>query len=244
MNKLENIVGVAIGSRHDVSSGDVSLNAVVMAGENENGEHVFFRGFDICLSTNTITLSETGTLVERMEELALMRALMQTGTLSIDGSGFARGCKLSGGDLDALESRLQSLEIIKRVVDALQLQARARHQCVDHSGFKKHRDNLQGIGSDAPLHYKDRQNGFGYINLGNHPIKLVFYQVSEDMYRMVDGLRLDSLTRSRCSSGARGDAHRSRRASVRPNDAGLYEACQYRCRGVCRYVEAVSSHRS
>ncbi|MFR7670779.1 MAG: hypothetical protein ACLU0O_08955 [Collinsella sp.] len=51
----------------------------------------FLQGFDICLSTNTITLSETGTLVERMEELALMRALMQTGTLSIDGSGFARG---------------------------------------------------------------------------------------------------------------------------------------------------------
>lgn len=52
----------------------------------------------------------------------------------------------------------------------------------------------KGLVENAPLRYKDRQNGFGYINLGNHPIKLVFYQVSEDMYRMVDGLRLDDLT--------------------------------------------------
>ena len=194
LNKLENIVGVAIGSRHVVSSGDVSLNAVVMAGENENGEHVFFRGFDICFSTNTITLSETGTLVERMEELALMRALMQTGTLSIDGSGFARGCKLSGGDLDALESRLQSLEIIKRVVDALHYKPELDISALTTQDLRNIGTLYKGLVENAPLHYKDRQNGLGYITLGNHPIKLVFYQVSEDMYRMVDGLRLDDLT--------------------------------------------------
>ena len=194
LNKLENIVGVAIGSRHVVSSGDVSLNAVVMTGENENGEHVFFRGFDICFSTNTITLSETGTLVERMEELALMRALMQTGTLSIDGGGVARGCKLSGGDLDALESRLQSLEIIKRVVDALHYKPELDISALTTQDLRNIGTIYKGLVENAPLHYKDRQNGFGYITLGNHPIKLVFYQVSEDMYRMVDGLRLDDLT--------------------------------------------------
>ena len=194
LNKLENIVGVAIGSRHVVSSGDVSLNAVVMTGENENGEHVFFRGFDICFSTNTITLSETGTLVERMEELALMRALMQTGTLSIDGGGVARGCKLSGGDLDALESRLQLLEIIKRVVDALHYKPELDISALTTQDLRNIGTIYKGLVENAPLHYKDRQNGFGYITLGNHPIKLVFYQVSEDMYRMVDGLRLDNLT--------------------------------------------------
>ena len=194
LNKLENIVGVAIGSRHVVSSGDVSLNAVVMTGENENGEHVFFRGFDICFSTNTITLSETGTLVERMEELALMRALMQTGTLFIDGGGVARGCKLSGGDLDALESRLQSLEIIKRVVDALHYKPELDISALTTQDLRNIGTIYKGLVENAPLHYKDRQNGFGYITLGNHPIKLVFYQVSEDMYRMVDGLRLDNLT--------------------------------------------------
>ena len=194
LNKLENIVGVAIGSRHVVSSGDVSLNAVVMTGENENGAHVFFRGFDICFSTNTITLSETGTLVERMEELALMRALMQTGTLSIDGGGVARGCKLSGGDLDALESRLQLLEIIKRVVDALHYKPELDISALTTQDLRNIGTIYKGLVENAPLHYKDRQNGFGYITLGNHPIKLVFYQVSEDMYRMVDGLRLDNLT--------------------------------------------------
>lgn len=194
LNKLENIVGVAIGSRHVVSSGDVSLNAVVMTGENENGEHLFFRGFDICFSTNTITLSETGTLVERMEELALMRALMQTGTLSIDGGGVARGCKLSGGDLDALESRLQLLEIIKRVVDALHYKPELDISALTTQDLRNIGTIYKGLVENAPLHYKDRQNGFGYITLGNHPIKLVFYQVSEDMYRMVDGLRLDNLT--------------------------------------------------
>ena len=194
LNKLENIVGVAIGSRHVVSSGDVSLNAVVMTGENENGEHVFFRGFDICFSTNTITLSETGTLVERMEELALMRALMQTGTLSIDGGGVARGCKLSGGYLDALASRLQLLEIIKRVVDALHYKPELDISALTTQDLRNIGTIYKGLVENAPLHYKDRQNGFGYITLGNHPIKLVFYQVSEDMYRMVDGLRLDNLT--------------------------------------------------
>ena len=99
LDKLENIVGVAIGSRHVVSSGNVSLDAMVMTGENEKGEHVFFRGFDINLSTNKITLNEAGTLTERVEDLALMRAMMQTGELSIDGNGFARGCKLGEGDL-------------------------------------------------------------------------------------------------------------------------------------------------
>ena len=194
LNKLENIVGVAIGSRHVVSSGDVSLNAVVMTGENENGEHVFFKGFDICLSTNTITLNETGTLVERMEELTLMRAMMQTGALSIDGSGFARGCKLSGGDLDALESRMQSLKIIKQVVDALHYKPELDISALTTQDLRNIETIYKGLVENAPLHYKDRQNGFGYITLGNHPIKLVFYQVSEDMYRMVDGLRLDDLT--------------------------------------------------
>lgn len=194
LNKLENIVGVAIGSRHVVSSGDVSLNAVVMTGENENGEHVFFKGFDICLSTNTITLNETGTLVERMEELSLMRAMMQTGALSIDGSGFARGCKLSGGDLDVLESRMQSLKIIKQVVDALHYKPELDISALTTQDLRNIETIYKGLVENAPLHYKDRQNGFGYITLGNHPIKLVFYQVSEDMYRMVDGLRLDDLT--------------------------------------------------
>ena len=59
----------------------------------------------------------------------------------------------------------------------------------------------KGLVEGELLHYKNRQNGFGYITLAGHPIKLVFYQVSEDMYRMVDGLRLDDLTVSVFSQG-------------------------------------------
>ena len=201
LNKLENIVGVAIGSRHVVSSGDVSLDAVVMTGENENGEHISFKGFDICLPTNTITLNETGTLAERMEELALMRAMMQTGELFIDGSGFARGCKLSGGDLDALESRMRSLKIIKQVVDALHYKPELDISALTTQDLRNIETIHWGLVEGELLHYENRQSGNGYVTLADHPVKLVFYQVAEDMYRMVDGLRLDDLTVSVFSRG-------------------------------------------
>lgn len=201
LDKLDNIVGVAIGSRHVVSSGDISLNAMVMTGENVKGEHVFFRGFDINLSTNKITLNETGTLAERVEDLTLMHAMMQTGELSIDGNGFARGCKLGEGDLAPLENRMQSLEIIKRVVDTLHYKPKLDVGVLSPQDLRNIKTIHKGLVEGELLHYKNRQNGFGYITLAGHPIKLVFYQVSEDMYRMVDGLRLDDLTVSVFSQG-------------------------------------------
>lgn len=201
LDKLDNIVGVAIGSRHVVSSGDISLNAMVMTGENVKGEHVFFRGFDINLSTNKITLNETGTLAERVEDLTLMHAMMQTGELSIDGNGFARGCKLGEGDLAPLENRMQSLEIIKRVVDTLHYKPKLDVGVLSPQDLRNIETIHKGLVEGELLHYKNRQNGFGYITLAGHPIKLVFYQVSEDMYRMVDGLRLDDLTVSVFSQG-------------------------------------------
>lgn len=201
LDKLDNIVGVAIGSRHVVSSGDISLNAMVMTGENVKGEHVFFRGFDINLSTNKITLNETGTLAERVEDLTLMHAMMQTGELSIDGNGFAHGCKLGEGDLAPLENRMQSLEIIKRVVDTLHYKPKLDVGVLSPQDLRNIETIHKGLVEGELLHYKNRQNGFGYITLAGHPIKLVFYQVSEDMYRMVDGLRLDDLTVSVFSQG-------------------------------------------
>ena len=201
LDKLDNIVGVAIGSRHVVSSGDISLNAMVMTGENVKGEHVFFRGFDINLSTNKITLNETGTLAERVEDLTLMHSMMQTGELSIDGNGFARGCKLGEGDLAPLENRMQSLEIIKRVVDTLHYKPKLDVGVLSPQDLRNIETIHKGLVEGELLHYKNRQNGFGYITLAGHPIKLVFYQVSEDMYRMVDGLRLDDLTVSVFSQG-------------------------------------------
>lgn len=202
LDKLENIVGVAIGSRHVVSSGNVSLDAMVMTGENEKGEHVFFRGFDINLSTNKITLNEAGTLTERVEDLALMRAMMQTGELSIDGNGFARGCKLGEGDLaPPLENRMQSLEIIKRVIDTLHYKPEVDVSALSPQDLRNIEIIHKGLVEGELLHYKNRQNGFGYITLAGHPVKLVFYQVSDGMYRMADGLRLDDLTVSVFSRG-------------------------------------------
>lgn len=201
LDKLENIVGVAIGSRHVVSSGDVSLDAMVMTGENEKGEHVFFKGFDINLSTNKITLNETGTLAERVEDLTLMRAMMQTGELSIDGNGIARGCKLGEGDLAPLENRMQSLEIIKRVFDTLHYKPELDISVLSPQDLRNIETIHKGLIEGELLHYKNRQSGFGYITLAGHPVKLVFYQVSEDMYRMVDGLSLDDLTVSVFSRG-------------------------------------------
>lgn len=201
LDKLENIVGVAIGSRHVVSSGNVSLDAMVMTGENEKGEHVFFRGFDINLSTNKITLNEAGTLTERVEDLALMRAMMQTGELSIDGNGFARGCKLGEGDLAPLENRMQSLEIIKRVIDTLHYKPEVDVSALSPQDLRNIEIIHKGLVEGELLHYKNRQNGFGYITLAGHPVKLVFYQVSDGMYRMADGLRLDDLTVSVFSRG-------------------------------------------
>ncbi len=201
LDKLENIVGVAIGSRHVVSSGNVSLDAMVMTGENEKGEHVFFRGFDINLSTNKITLNEAGTLTERVEDLALMRAMMQTGELSIDGNGFARGCKLGEGDLAPLENRMQSLEIIKRVIDTLHYKPEVDVSALSPQDLRNIETIHKGLVEGELLHYKNRQNGFGYITLAGHPVKLVFYQVSDGMYRMADGLRLDDLTVSVFSRG-------------------------------------------
>ena len=201
LDKLENIVGVAIGSRHVVSSGNVSLDAMVMTGENEKGEHVFFRGFDINLSTNNITLNEAGTLTERVEDLALMRAMMQTGELSIDGNGFARGCKLGEGDLAPLENRMQSLEIIKRVIDTLHYKPEVDVSALSPQDLRNIETIHKGLVEGELLHYKNRQNGFGYITLAGHPVKLVFYQVSDGMYRMADGLRLDDLTVSVFSRG-------------------------------------------
>lgn len=201
LDKLDNIVGVAIGSRHVVSSGDISLNAMVMTGENAKGKHVFFRGFDINLSTNKIAFNETGTLAERVEDLTLMHAMMQTGELFIDGNGFARGCKLGEGDLAPLENRMQSLEIIKRVVDALHYKPKRDVGVLSPQDLRNIETIHKGLVEGELLHYKNRRNGFGYITLEGHPIKLVFYQVSEDMYRMVDGLRLDDLTVSVFSQG-------------------------------------------
>lgn len=82
----------------------------------------------------------------------------------------------------------------KRVVDALHYKPELDISALTTRDLRNIETIYKGLVENASLHYKDRQNGFGYINLGNHPIKLVFYQVSEDMYRMVDGLRLDDLT--------------------------------------------------
>lgn len=204
LDKLENIVGVAVGSQHVVSSGDVSLNTMVMAGENEKGEHVFFRGFDVDLSTSKFTLNETGTLTERIEDLALMRAMMQTGELFIDGNGFARGCKLNGNDLAPLENRMQSLEIIKRVVDVLHYKPELDVSALTPQDLRNIETIHWGLVEGELLHYENRQSGYGYVTLADHPVKLVFYRVAEDMYRMVDGLSLDDLTVSVFSRGKEG----------------------------------------
>ena len=201
IDKLENIVGVAIGSPRSISSGDISLSAIVMAGENEKGEHVFFRGFDLSLADKQLTLNETGTLTERIEDLSLMRAMMLTGSLSIDGSNFAYGLKLNDGGLESLESRLESLKIIKHVIDLLHFKPKIDVSALSTQDARNIETIYRGLIEGKPLHYKNRQNGFGYISLGGHPVKFVFYQTSDDEYRMVDALRLDDLAISVFSQG-------------------------------------------
>lgn len=72
--------------------------------------------------------------------------------------------------------------IFKRVVDALHYKPELGISALTTQDLRNIETIYKGLVENAPLHYKDRQNGFGYINLGNHLIKLVFYQVSEDMY--------------------------------------------------------------
>lgn len=191
IDKLENIVGVAAGVERTVSSGDVSYKALVFNGEDENGEHTFFRGFDIRNAEKSLSLEETGTLSERIEDLSLMKTTVETGSLCIDGHICVHGIKSDKFDMDSLNRRLNCLMLIKRVVDALHLKAELDISALTEQDLRIIHAINYGIVEGKLLHYENRQSGYARINLCGHTIKLVFCEEKPDLYRMYDALQLE-----------------------------------------------------
>lgn len=194
IDKLENVVGVAAGFKCTVSSGDVSYKTSVFNGEDEDGEHTFFRGFDLRYSDKNLSLKETGTLSERIEDLSLMKAMAETGSLCINGHEFARGVNASMFDMDSLNHRLDCLKLIKRVVDALHLKTELDVSALTEQDLRTIDAVNHGIVEGNLLHYENRQSGFARVNFCGHTIKLVFSEEETDMYRMSDALQLEDRT--------------------------------------------------
>lgn len=191
VDKIENIVGVEVGTQQTVSAGDVSFDAVVMVGEDDKGRQVKFRGFDLLFDHNTITLNETGTLAERIEELSLMEAMIQTGSISIDGNEYALGLETDADTIGLIGQRIRALKAVEQVVDMLRFKPMLDIGKLNKQDSKVLNMLYRGLVERELLHRENWRSGFGYVRLAGFPLKIVFYEVAENEYRMADGLHPD-----------------------------------------------------
>lgn len=123
-----------------------------------------------------------------------MKAMAETGVLCVDGHEYARVVGADKLDTNSLNRRLDWLSLVKRVVDALHFKPELNVSALTDQDLKNIEAMQHGIVDGELLHYKNRQNGFGLLDLCGHKIKLVFHQEETDMYRMSDALQLDEHT--------------------------------------------------
>lgn len=123
IDKIENLVSVAVGQELTVTSGTESFATTFYAGENkEDGPFCRFDGFSVVLQSKNLELNEEGSLAVRLRDLRLMRELRRTGVLVADGvvtiSGFARGDEAT---TEYLNGRIEILERLDAVLKKLRV---------------------------------------------------------------------------------------------------------------------------
>lgn len=194
IEKLEDVIGVAAGIERTVSSGDAFFRTIVFIGEDENGEHTAFRGFDLRHNTNQLTLNETGSLKERIEDLSLMKAMAETGSLTIDGHNYAYGIRAKGETLESLSTRLETLSLISETLDSLHFKPGIDVDELTEQDLRNLAAVHRGLVEGELLHYENHENGFARFVLCGYTVKLLLHERNPKQFRMIDALSLDDCT--------------------------------------------------
>lgn len=193
VDKLENLVSVAVGQELIISSGTESFTTTFFVGENEDdGEFYKFGGFALILKTNSLKLNEEGSLAVRLRDLRLMRELKKTGALGVSSKVTVSGFSSDDEAIDAhLNRRIETLERIDSVLKKLRVK-------VDLDPGELNEQNLSDLEALAHvlldgvvLHRPGKSCGFCLVKLPGFWIKLLMVDKGDYNFEAMDILDID-----------------------------------------------------
>lgn len=193
IQKIENLVSVAVGSTATVSAGGVSFETEFFSGENEEGEFYKFDAFEFDLAKSVVRFKEAGPLSVRLRDLMLMRELRNTGVFSVNGLALTKDFAPNDKDQTIrLDERIEALAQLQAVVDIL-------HIKVDFDPCELTEQNLRdmcviyhALVEGEPLHYGDRGSGICLTDMAGFIVKTILIKKDDGAYELMDALDIDT----------------------------------------------------
>ena len=195
IDKIENLVSVAIGRRLTVAAGEVSFEAVVLIGESEAvGQFFEFDGFRVVLGEEkTIYLDEKGSLSTRLRDVLLMREMWMGLPLRLGGKIVLRGLTPDrGSGFDKLNERIEALREIDAVMKRLHVKMDLDIAALSDQNLCDLASAYKGLIKGELLHRPNMQSGACMLRLPGFNVKLLLINQGSDDYLLVDTLDMSS----------------------------------------------------
>lgn len=194
IDKLENLVSVAVGQELAISSGTESFTTTFFVGENEDdGDFYKFDGFTLILKTNSLKLNEEGSLAVRLRDLRLMRELKRTDVLVVSGKVTVSGFSSDDDAIDALlNRRIETLERIDSVLKKLRVKVDLEPDELSEQNLSDLEALAHVLLDGGVLHRPGKSRGFCLVKLPGFWIKLLMIDKGDYNFEAMDILDIDT----------------------------------------------------
>lgn len=121
-NRMEPPIEIAAGFERRITSGDFDELITVFVGEDQSSKFLEFGAFKIRFGKKTvIQYTPTGSFRGRWRDARLMREILLTGQLSIEGAELCKNISRSASDLAELNEQVKQYQSIVDVLDKLRV---------------------------------------------------------------------------------------------------------------------------
>jgi len=191
-DKIEPPSAISVETERTVSSGDIEFRTQVST-VNTNGDcSVKFGSFVIHPSPKaSVNYADLGSFRDRFLNVSLLRQVLKTEVLYLDGAEVFRGIKMDGRPSFDVERAYKEYSDVVSLLDKLHVKANWDPAVFSDADLKMLSMLLAGIGADETIYLLQSPSFVSNVNINNTRIKVVVKESGDGEYQLYDLLDPD-----------------------------------------------------
>lgn len=188
-SRVEPPIGVAAGFKRRLSSGDFDETLTAFTGEDQDSEFMEFGAFKIQFGEKLIIqYTPTGSFSNRLQDARLMREILRTGELSVEGIELCKNISRSADDLAELNDQVRQYQSTVDVLDKLRVKVDWDPESLTEHEARQISKLVAALTKDeqVPLVGIDENAVNLNIDIQGSRIKIIAQKQEEGLYRFYD----------------------------------------------------------
>lgn len=123
LGKIEDVAEIGLTGPAEISSGDYAYQVDATLGEDGEGRLFKFGSFEFRFGPNAkVNYKPKGTFLERLRDAQLLKEILKTEALMLNGQELFRGIAFADIPIDELEANIEALKEFERLAQGMNIQ--------------------------------------------------------------------------------------------------------------------------